>query len=59
MSVKCVVFDTENVVQLSPIQIDAKQNRLKELQLLLGLSRVTAYINRFFYLHMSSIMLEK
>lgn len=35
MALKSIVFDTANALQLSPIQIDARQNHLKEQQLLL------------------------
>lgn len=33
MASKCIVLDTADVLHLSPIQIDARQNHLKEQQL--------------------------
>lgn len=33
MAFKCIVLDTADVLHLSPIQIDARQNHLKEQQL--------------------------
>lgn len=45
MTWKCIILDTENVLQLSIIQREGRQNCLKNLQLLLRSSRVTADIN--------------